>query len=316
MSIRTLIKRNVALTCAYYLFDDWRARYRIVAGKLSTSSGARHFKLDIETSLAYIERVYSDYLTYGGVERFTGTVAEIGPGDNFAVALRILGGGADHVHAIDRWISRRNPEDQGRIYGALAKRYNLAHLFNGEPTEESICNLTYHSGDPAENFFRESGLYFDAILSRAVMEHLYDPLVALDGMARSLVPGGMMIHRIDLRDHGMFTGHHPLTLLTLSNSLHRSITQGAGRPNRVLLPAYRDWLARSGLKGNITISRLVGVTEEQSPAPWDELNDGAKAQALNCVRTIRPRLAKQFKSFRDEDLAVAGLVLVARKVRH
>ena len=316
MSLRVLIKRSVALTCAYYLFDDWRARRRLAAGDLATGSGARHENLDIDASLAYVDRVYGDYLAYGELERFTGSVAEIGPGDSFAVALRILGGGAEHVHAIDRWVSRRDAEAQRRIYGALAERDDLARLFDGAPAEETLRNLTYHAGQPAETFFRESGLRFDAILSRAVMEHLYDPLAALDDMAESLAPGGVMIHRIDLRDHGMFAGHHPLTLLTLSDGLHRRITRGAGRPNRVLLPAYRAWLEGSGLAGGIAVSRLAGVAAEQNPAPWETLDDSARAQALDCVRAIRPRLAEGFKAMRDEDLAVAGLVLVARKSHH
>jgi len=313
MTVRAVIKRSVALTCAYYLYDDWRARRRLAAGRLETSSGARHRDLDIAASLAYVERVYGDYLAYGGLERFNGTVAEIGPGDNFAVTLRILGGGGEHVHAIDRWVSRRDAEAQRRIYGALSEQNNLAHLFDGTPAEETIRDLSYHAGQPAETFFRDCGLRFDAILSRAVMEHLYDPLAALDDMAESLKPGGIMIHRIDLRDHGMFAGHHPLTLLTLSDSLHRRITKGAGRPNRVLAPAYRTWLAQSGLTGAITISRLAGIGDEQDSAPWEALDGDAKARALACVRAIRPRLSKRFKAMADEDLAVAGLVLVARK---
>ena len=313
MNMRAIIKRSVPLTCAYYMFDDWRARRRLAAGQLETSSGGRHAELDIDASLAYVARVYGDYLAYGGLRQFSGSVAEIGPGDNFAVALRCLGAGADHVYAIDRWVSRRDADAQRRIYSALSAQHGLGHLFKGAPAEETIRDLSYHAGQPAETFFRDCGLRLDAILSRAVMEHLYNPLAALDDMARSLVPGGIMIHRIDLRDHGMFAGHHPLTLLTLSDGLHRRITEGAGRPNRVLAPAYRAWLARSGLTGGITVSRLAGVGEEQNPAPWEALNDGAKARALECVRTIRPRLSNKFKAMADEDLAVAGLVLVARK---
>ena len=313
MKLRALIKHSVALCSAYYLYDDWRARRRLAAGKLAARSGARHANLDIAASLAYVERVYGDYLAYGGLDGFSGSVAEIGPGDSFAVALRILGSGADHVHAIDRWVSRRDAEVQRRIYGALSEQHNLAHLFSGAPGEDTIRNLSYHAGQPAEKFFRDCGLQFDAILSRAVMEHLYDPLAALDDMARSLKPGGIMIHRIDLRDHGMFSGHHPLTLLTLPDALHRRMTAGAGRPNRVLIPAYRAWLAGSGLAGGITVSRLAGVGDEQDPAPWEALDEAAKARALASVHAIRPRLAKKFKAMADEDLAIAGLVLVARK---
>ena len=81
----------------------------------------------------------------------------------------------------------------------------------------------------------------------------------------------------------------------------------------MLAPAYRAWLARSGLSGSITISRLAGIGEAQNPAPWEALDEGAKARALACVRAIRPRLSNKFKAMADEDLAVAGLVLVARK---
>jgi len=313
MTVRALFKRSVALSCAYYLYDDWRARRRLVAGRLETGSGARHQDLDIAASLAYVERVYGDYLAYGGLERFSGDVTEIGPGDSFAVALRILGSGAEHVHAIDRWVSRRDADAQRRIYGALSKQHDLAHLFAGTPAEETIRNLSYHAGQPAETFFRDCGLRLDAILSRAVMEHLYDPLAALDDMAECLAPGGIMIHRIDLRDHGMFAGHHPLTFLTLTDGMHRRMTHGAGRPNRVLINDYRDWLKRSGLKGKLTISRLAGVSEELVPAPWTALNKSARSRALACVRAIRPRLSRKFKAMADEDLATTGLVLVARK---
>lgn len=110
MKFQALIKRSVALSCAYYLYDDGRARQRLAAGRLETGSGARHADLDIAASLGYVERVYRDYLAYGSLKRFPGSIAEIGPGDSFAVALRILGGGADHVHAIDRWVSRRNAD--------------------------------------------------------------------------------------------------------------------------------------------------------------------------------------------------------------
>ena len=43
------------------------------------------------------------------------------------------------------------------------------------------------------------------------------------------------------------------------------------------------------------------------------LDDAAKARALACVRAIRPRLSGKFIAMADEDLAVSGLVLVARK---
>ena len=319
MSLGSLAKRaarrSVALTCAWYLADDWRARRRLAAGDLATRSGARHAALDVEASLAYIERLHGDYLAYGGRERFAGTVAEIGPGDNFGVALLLLGGGADAVHAIDRYRPRRDAAAQARIYQALAGRHDLAACFDGPPSERAIRGLTYHPGRAAESFFRETEITFDAVLSRAVLEHLYDPLAALDDMAARLNPGGIMVHRIDLRDHGMFAGRHPLTFLTVPDGIYRAMTRGAGRPNRVLLPAWRDWLDRSGLTGALRVTRLAGVAEEVAPATWDDLDRALRDQALATVAQIRPRLADSLRAFDDRDLAVSGCLLVAEKSR-
>ena len=241
MNLRRQVKRSVALTCLYYLADDWRARRRLARGRLATRSGTRHATLTLDESLDYIDRVHADYLAYGGLENICGRVAEIGPGDNFGVALRMLGAGAREVHTIDRYRSHRDDARQACIHRALAQRHGLGELLgDGGAGAVGIRGLVAHEGAPAETFFRSSGLRFDCIVSRAVLEHLYDPLAALDDMAASLAPGGSMIHRIDFRDHGMFADHHPLTFLTIPDALYRAMTRGSGRPNRLLLPAWRD----------------------------------------------------------------------------
>ena len=313
MTLRALVKRSIPLTCAYYLFDDWRARRRLEAGRLATRSGARHQGLSVEESLAYVESVYADYLAYAGVTGFPGTVAEIGPGDNFGVACLLRAGGAREVHAIDRYRPKRDAARQRAVYRALVARHGLDRLFDGEPAEETLTGLRYHCGRAAETFFRDAGIRFDAVLSRAVMEHLYDPLSALDDMYGALNPGGRLVHRIDLRDHGMFAGHHPLTLLTIPEALYRRMTRGAGRPNRVLMPAYRGWLARSGAEGSLRVTRLAGVTQEVAPCRWEDLDPALRSRAVATVAAIRPRLAAPFQGVADEDLAVSGLVLTARK---
>ena len=314
MNLRKLVKRSIALTCLYYLADDLRARRRLARGRLATRSGTRHGALSLDDSLAYIDRVYDDYLAYGGLEDFSGRVAEIGPGDNFGVALRMLGAGVREVHTIDRYRPHRDDARQARICRALAHRHGLGELLTDDGTGAfRIRGLVAHEGAPAETFFRSSDLRFDCIVSRAVLEHLYDPLAALDDMAASLTPGGRLIHRIDFRDHGMFAGHHPLTFLTIPDTLYRAMTRGSGRPNRLLLPAWRDWLDRSALAGSLRITRLAGVEGELEPAEWDDIDPAARRAALALVRAIKPRLAPSLGAFSDQDLAVSGCVLVARR---
>lgn len=312
--VKKAVRRNLALTCLAYVVDDWRKGLRLRAGRLETRSGTPHNAFSFNESLDYIETVYRDYVTQAGGEPIQGRVAEIGPGDNFGVALMLLAAGAREVHAIDRYRPLRDPERQRAIYRGLSERHGMAHLFEGTPDEESIRGLVRHVGEPAETFFAQWPLEFDAILSRAVMEHLYDPLKALDDMAAALRPGGVLVHFVDLRDHGMFAGRHPLTFLTVPDAIYRAMTRNSGRPNRVLLTDYRRWLEESGLTGNILVTRLVGIEDKvEPPAPWDAIDREARARAERAVCAIRPRLARRFRHLPDRDLAIAGILLVASK---
>ena len=314
MSLSRQVRRSIVLTCLYYLADDCRARCRLARGKLATRSGTRHATFSVDESLDYIERVYADYLAYGALVGFSGRVAEIGPGDNFGVALRMLESGAAEVHTIDRFRPIRNAARQLKIYRALARRHELGGLLTDVGVEGlEIPGVVAHDGAPAESFFGWSGLRFDYIVSRAVLEHLYDPLTALDDMAAALAPGGTLIHRIDFRDHGMFSGHHPLTFLTIPDGLYRAMTRGSGRPNRVMWPVWRNWLDRSGLTGSLRITRLVGVEGEMTPVMWDDIDSRARQTALALVHAIRPQLAPSLAKFADQDLAVSGCVLVASR---
>ena len=78
-------------------------------GSSLSDSGATHSNNSKNESLAYIKEVFDDYKTYGGVENFKGTIAEIGPGDNFGVALSMLADGAGQVDLLDRFYSKRDP---------------------------------------------------------------------------------------------------------------------------------------------------------------------------------------------------------------
>ena len=316
MDLKSLVRRSIFASCAFYLFDDWRAGRRLRRGDVETTSGARHADKPLAESIGYIRKVHRDYLSYGGVQSLTGVVAEIGPGDNFGVALLLLANGATEIHAIDRYFSKRDPQTQRQIYRTLAAEEGADTLFDGEPSETTMRGLHYHPGVAAEEYFsagRPERPCFDAIISRAVLEHLYDPIGALSDMAHALRPGGKLIHRIDFRDHGMFSDHHPLTFLTIPDALYRRMTRQSGRPNRVLVNAYRRWLEQSGLSGNILVTRLAGIQGDFDPSAWADLDQSMREQGLETARQIRPRLAKLFQSLNDEDLAVAGITLVAEK---
>jgi SAM-dependent methyltransferase len=157
---------------------------------------------------------------------------------------------------------------------------------------------------------------FDVVVSGAVFEHLYDPDAAFAAMDQVLAPGGLMLHKVDFRDHGMFTdaGKHPLTFLTVPESLYRLMTRNSGRPNRRLADWYRAKLAALGYEARLLVTRVVGRQGELLPhAERLSLDPTRDAPTIELLRAIRPRLQPEFSALDDADLAVAGIFLVAYK---
>lgn len=304
-----------------YAVDDlgWGVRQRL--GRIESESGSTHRAVAIEDSVTYVEEVFNDYLTYGGLDHVAGTVAEVGPGDNAGVALLLQWAGCETVDLVDRFRSRRNPDQQKLIYRALADRHHSGSLA-GSWDDERFPGITWRLGASAEDFFarhvQEGRPGYDLIVSRATLEHLYDPLGAIRSMAACLKQGGRMVHKVDFRDHGMFTPAHPeLTFLRFPTVLYREMTRRSGRPNRVLLHRYRDLaeeLGRSGrLQVTILVTSLVGQGEVTPHVPFAALAPGPLRRAVTEVESEQYRFAREFADVAPEDLAVSGIFWIGTR---
>lgn len=305
------LRTTTAGTCAVFALDNQLAKLRLVRGDIGTDSGAAHAAWDIEASLAYIDRVHGEYLAEAGLAGFGGRVAEVGPGDNCGVALRMLADGAWHVDLVDRFYSARDPEQHAAIYRALIARDPGLRRFAGLSREEDFEGLVRHYGAAAsaEQFFVENRGY-DFIVSRAVMEHVTDPVISLQRMRAALNPGGLQVHVVDLRDHGMFTeyGFHELKFLEVPGWLYGEMTRATGRPNRVPLSAYR----MAAADAEIRVTHLVGPVALDRPMAWADIPAALREAALAQVRRRKPGLQPRFRAERDEDLAVTGFFLLDR----
>ncbi|MDK9704690.1 MAG: class I SAM-dependent methyltransferase [Sulfuritalea sp.] len=316
--MRSWIRSNYEAALSYYVLSDLFARLRASAGDIDTTSGTVHSTLSAEDSVRYVERVFEDYKRYSGVQQFYGRVAEVGPGDNCGVALLFLKDGCSKVDLVDRFFSKRNVRSQATIYKALLLKYPALGRFLGhaEPVDEAVFrSLERHYGAraAAENFFLTNTGY-DFIVSRAVFEHMYNPSSALSCMARALAPGGYLLHKIDLRDHGMFSlAHHELKFLEVPAWLYPWMTKGTGRPNRVMFHEYRDAMNRLGLSGQLLVTRLAGVGDISPHVPYEAIPAHLRAKSTAYVRAVRHRFATAFRTVSDDDISVTGVFLVARK---
>jgi hypothetical protein len=243
-------------------------------------------------------------------------VLEVGPGDHLGVGLTLLALGARRITAIDRFVVDHDPSRQKAIYREIAQRFSglerqrLENAFDddGLLRDDRLRLITRASAEDANRILPEHSV--DLVISVAVGEHLSNVGRSMSALDAVLVPRGVQIHQIDLRDHGLFTsrGFGPLEWLTTSERVHAALVRWSGGPNRVLAPDYRRLM--TGRKCRITISQVAGSNVDLDAYP-ERLKYGEHygETEREMVTEIRPRLASRFRSWAEEDLLAAGIVL-------
>lgn len=306
------IKRYTFTVALIYILYNVRIRWKLAFGSINTSSGTTHAELSIEESIHYIEGVFHDYQKVSGRHMWRGRVAELGPGDNAGVASLFLAHGAEQVDLADRFYSKRNNSQQKNIHQALQNRWpTLPNI-----TEDgSISGIERFYGESAsgENFFLHHKGY-DTIISRSVLEHVDQPELVLRRMFDALNPGGQLIHKVDLRDHGMMTPYaHDIKWFEIPECLLRMMVDKSGYPNRFLFHEYKRVLQDITLNSRFYVAGLFGVgTLDTFYAP-DDLPQHLKKQALDHIQKYRNKFARYLRHVPGEDLMVSSFFFVCSK---
>lgn len=303
--------------------NGWRA---LAADRVRTDvAGSTHRASDPSEAAAYIGRVFDDYLSYGGLthEELDGArVLELGPGDSLGVALRFIAAGARRVQCVERHRVWKDPAHQAAIYervlaglpGAERSRASAAVALNGQGVSFDPDRIELIEGPGAENLSElVPASSLDLIVSRAVLEYVPAIERSLRQQARLLAPGGVMAHKIDLRDHGLFTGagHHPLTFLEVPERLYAAMSTRTGLPNRWRGSEYRRVLESEGLEVEMLITHVTGSPEELIPHEA-ALSESQHGSSFELVERTRPDLAQRFRGLPGNDLAALGVFLIAR----
>jgi hypothetical protein len=310
------------------IINNWRCKFRLALGEMNSSARPADARKPVAESIDYIDRVYRDYVFYGHLsqEHIEGrSILEIGPADDFGVALEFLTAGAARVVTLDKFTTNRDTEHAGAVYRSLRERLSGAgvrhfdsavDLGNGE-VRFNPERLQSIEGVATEDSHRVLAAHsFSLIVSRAVLSEIHQIDRAFTAMDRLLEPGGRMLHKIDLTDYGMFSNHgrHPLEFLTIPETLYTAMTEYSNQPNRRRIDYYRNKMRELGYHGGLLVTSIVGEPGEVLPhkASIEPAADYGE-RSLELVSAIRPRLARPFRNLRDTDLLATGIFLIARK---
>ncbi|MEP6741286.1 MAG: hypothetical protein ABJB61_02215 [bacterium] len=104
-----------------------------------------------------------------------------------------------------------------------------------------------------------------------MIEEIYKPDGVFLAADKLLAPGGLMLHKIDLSDYGMFSdiGMHPLTFLPIPEGFYRLMASDSGLPNRKRVGYYRERMARLGYDAKFLVSGILGAGVEPHKRSWN-----------------------------------------------
>lgn len=310
--LKRLIKSQVYLTALAYIIYNARIPLRFFFGRIKTSSGTTHATLNIDESVKYIEDVFRDYQTVSGCTEWKGKIAEIGPGDNEGVACLFLANGAEQADLADRFFSERNITQQQRIHQALQKRH--PHI----PSMDTNGNIKgiqrFYGAQASGEAFFENNKGYSAIVSRSVLEHVDDPEHVLLSMYDALAPGGMLIHKVDLRDHGMMTPYaHDLKWMQIPQWLYTLMVKGSGYPNRFLFQDYKRVLLQVNPNCRFYIAGLNGVEPLPTFYAPEDIPETVRQKAHQHIAQHRRFLAEHLRRVPSDDLMVSSFFFVCQK---
>lgn len=263
-----------------------------------------------------VQKLYSKYATKYMENKRDLKILEIGPGDNLMTsALWILEKRVSKITLLDKYQGcyifsaeyQKNLIDLIKTIKFLPRDgFNNYYPFNEldinrlgntvkvdkENNKIEIDNnyIDYRTVDDFSQFpFDDNS--FDYIYSHAVLEHFENPDLCIGEMYRTLIPGGFMVHQIDMRDHRYFE-KDPYRFLEIPK---RDWKFGDGKFKYPLNQwRYSDYKASFLSKGFKIVEELKIRREEK------------KAKDIN--------FAPEFASLQRDELMITGITFILKKL--
>lgn len=213
-------------------------------------------------------------------------VLELGSGRYARLALQMLNAGASRVTLADFYAKPLSDPRHRRLLVEDCARYGL-------DAETVLASIDVVAGDFLTTSPLGPTMKADLIISTAVLEHVRDPLIALEKSWEWLRPGGYVSHIVDLRDHLFDT---PFEMLTYSNR------------------TWNRWLnPRDGF--HLNRWRLPDYLQAMRKAGFESIDYRSLERDQAGLMEIQPRLSPRFRDTDPELLSITIVHLHARKPR-
>jgi SAM-dependent methyltransferase len=319
-------KKNKWFVIAANVGHDSLRRYGFSSRQISQHADITLPESEIPGQLKKIRAIYDLYLRYSGWNQASvpGTrIIELGPGYTIGVPLMFAADGADFVVGLDKFVPLQDGRDFGVLYSRMRdtlsekQKASFDRAIRLEPKVTLNSHATYIDHKELSDCVKQLGPgSYDMIVSNAVIEEIYDPAPVFKAQDELLRPGGVMVHKIDLRDYGMFSryGFNPLEFLTVPDWIYRRMVESSGQPDRRMIDYYRDIGTQMGYQTEIYVVKVLG-SDTDLPEPRRELRAGVDytEEQLAPVREIRPRLIERYRRLPEVDLLPSTIVFVGRK---
>jgi SAM-dependent methyltransferase len=260
------VLRRMTPPQAFYLLDAWR-------GRLNGS------EVIVDRCFDYLQCMFRS----AGFDPRGKEIVEVGSGRFARLGLRLLKAGAARVRAMDlSAVPLSDPRHQAIL------RRDLEQLSLGP---EVLGRLEVVTTDASASD-RAKPASADLVFSISVLEHVRDPAALYRQCRDWLVPGGVMIHSVDFRDHDDFS--KPFEMLKYPESAWR----------RFFDPPGGCHLNRLRMGDHVAAAQSAGF-EEVRAIPLEVAHEKLAAD--------RSTLDAQFAGRSDEDLATLSALVIARR---
>jgi SAM-dependent methyltransferase len=176
-------------------------------------------------------------------------VIELGPGPYKSVALILLARGAKKVICYDKYRYESDSDYEKMLYRSLygllqdAEQERLMRIV--EPESGALRKgweqwIEIRQDHTVMLAFEDTCHVADWIVSRSVLEYLDELNKVMATCSDCLKPGGRMVHKVDLRDDGMFSeaGCDPKTYLKIQPLVYKTMVGYSYRPRQRLVDDY------------------------------------------------------------------------------